>query len=81
MEPVYFGRTEAGEPIASFSHDQFRRIIEGYACPRCWQEFNMILVKCPVCQLDLIKARDTMVQPLPEGWAPGPDDDLTLRNE
>jgi hypothetical protein len=73
LEPVFYGHQDDGEPIGVFSPEQWKKIQAGYACPRCWQEFQMVFVKCPVCQLDLKQNLDPQIVDYPEEWTPGPD--------
>lgn len=73
MEPVFYGHQEDGQPIAALSPEQFEKVRQGYGCPRCWQEFTVILTKCPVCQLDLTHNLDPQVVDYPEEWVPGDD--------
>lgn len=72
MEPVFYGYVN-GEPLGVFTPEQLDRIKSGYACPRCWQQFGVIMVRCPVCQLDLTPNLDLQVRDYPEDWVPGDD--------
>ena len=79
MEPVFYGVVD-GEPLGVFTPEQMDRIQAGYACPKCWQQFEMIFTKCPVCQLDLTKEGfASQVREFPEEWKPGPDDDRIMQ--
>ena len=72
IEPVFYGHVD-GEPLGVFTPEQMDKMKSGYACPRCWQQFTVILTKCPVCQLDLTPNLDAQVREYPEDWAPGDD--------
>lgn len=80
MEPVYWGHQQDGRPLAALSPEQFEKVRQGYACPRCWQEFQMVFVKCPVCQLDLSPNLDPQVAEFPDEWKPGPDNDMKIES-
>lgn len=80
IEPVYWGRDDDGRPVAAFSDEDYERIRQGYGCPNCWQAFSIVMVKCPVCQLDLASNLDPHMANLPDGWAPSPDDDLKMKS-
>lgn len=70
LEPVFYGPGENG-PVGAFSPEDYAKIQAGYACPRCWQEFAMILPKCPVCGADLRHNLDPHIVEYPEDWVPG----------
>ena len=80
LEPVYRGFTDDGQPIGMFSEEDFEKIRAGYGCPQCWQEFTIIMVKCPVCGKDLSSNLDPSIRPVPDGWAPGPDHDYKMKS-
>lgn len=71
IKPTYYEEDLfTGEMRWGLAPDDFKKVVEGYGCPKCLEDFNgVFLLTCPVCKHTRIPERDFL--PLPEHWKPG----------
>ena len=72
MKPIYIDQ-DTGLVMLEDRH--MEQLVAGYGCPNCLQGFDMIHLRCPVCQADLSRPLDEYVKDAPREWLPGPDHD------
>ena len=70
LRPIYIDERTG---LAGFGPEDFYKIVEGYACARCFEEFACYTFKCPVCGLERDLERD--IQETPTHWLPSPEEE------